>query len=943
MAQHTLLLPLLLLIRPPPCAADPTPPTHQSRGLITVENEKAREVDIDPDEYLWETLPGRCCFMQGADDCDLCSVWSDPQTFCHTSRESCELCGMSLYCPAPPPLLNADKVCTGPSRVGEGCNDDLDTGLCQTSGALANCERECRRTQHCEMIVLYTDSMAGTCVLCRNMLNFEHTEQASTRVYAVEHLDLLPPTPPGFQREETKHFSILQDPSPPPPPHPPPSPPHAPPPPLPAALGTRTDTHIECEFFEGMDYSILSGKGNGQSPGLAAGDGAASTVDTTADTKRHCCSKCGMHAGCTDFVFEPASKVCVLMPAIPSYLLHRSPNNSTIAGSVTISRIDQSHAKCHFHVGSGYAGGAIGVGHALPGRTMKSKQDCCDSCERDERCAKFVFEHYSGDCQLFGPEAEHYFTFNLLSGTVDSRAAPIVDPNQREGDGEDGDGEDGGGDGGGGSPYTYEPVTDGQAEAPPAPAFYIFEDLPPPSPPGTEGDVAQIVLEDFSISMFVLITVGFVICFCLFFGQDLQSLLHKYTGGRFGKAQKSLLPTRDSKWVAGQKGQELEGNLGTKAANRKKGKALPAGWVKVTVQTALVNQKKDLEVGGCRTVAELNEILWDEFGHLLKGMRVKDAVLLVWASEEGDKDGTARWMHVTDASDMSKVVACDAIKLRSKKDIDVKGLTVAFAPESAQKGKGKNKNGKGAEAAPEPEKGHSSAPADEEAGVAPADGDDDDEKEEEQDDEDEQHGSSESEEEADGGEVARKRNGGLFQKNGGFEPLLPASPDESDDEETLPARRSSSSSKPASSPAKAAPAKAKKAAANGSSKNGTSSSSKRPSKERDDEEEEATPQHKGKKKNGAVRSRAVASDDEKEAVAAAPKPAKALPAATAALPLLGKRVQVFGLVSKALLNGRVGTATSYDDAKGRYRVRLDAGFEEESKLLAFKAENLRMA
>ena len=95
---------LLLLLRHLPASGGQ--PEH--RSLITIENEKAHELDIDPDEYLWETLPGRCCFMSGADDCDLCSVWSDPQNFCHTSRESCELCGMSLYCPAPPPLLNAD-------------------------------------------------------------------------------------------------------------------------------------------------------------------------------------------------------------------------------------------------------------------------------------------------------------------------------------------------------------------------------------------------------------------------------------------------------------------------------------------------------------------------------------------------------------------------------------------------------------------------------------------------------------------------------------------------------------------------------------------------------------------------------------------------------------------------------------------------------------------
>ena len=171
---------------------------QQRRSLISIEAEKSQEESIDPDEYLWETLPGRCCFLADEYDCDMCNVWSDPQNFCHTSKESCELCGesaasssvshvrsppqdnlleaatfrvrfdlsgMSLYCPAPPPLLNADKVCTDDSRVGMGCNDDLDTGLCSRSGALASCQAACRQTQHCEMIVLYTDSMAGSCVL----------------------------------------------------------------------------------------------------------------------------------------------------------------------------------------------------------------------------------------------------------------------------------------------------------------------------------------------------------------------------------------------------------------------------------------------------------------------------------------------------------------------------------------------------------------------------------------------------------------------------------------------------------------------------------------------------------------------------------------------------------------------------------------------------------
>merc|ERR1712216_544689 len=60
------------------CAAHP-------RSMVTIANEMMHEEDIDADEYLWETLPGRCCFQEMADDCDTCSVWSDPENYCHKS------------------------------------------------------------------------------------------------------------------------------------------------------------------------------------------------------------------------------------------------------------------------------------------------------------------------------------------------------------------------------------------------------------------------------------------------------------------------------------------------------------------------------------------------------------------------------------------------------------------------------------------------------------------------------------------------------------------------------------------------------------------------------------------------------------------------------------------------------------------------------------------
>jgi hypothetical protein len=42
-------------------------------------------------------------------------------------------------------------------------------------------------------------------------------------------------------------------------------------------------------------------------------------------------------------------------------------------------------------------------------------------------------------------------------------------------------------------------------------------------------------------------------------------------------------------------------------------------------------------------------------------------------------------------------------------------------------------------------------------------------------------------------------------------------------------------------------------------------------------------------------------------------------------PLVGRRVRIEGLASKPELNGTEGLAASWDDAKGRYNVKLDAG------------------
>ena len=67
-------------------------------------------------------------------------------------------------------------------------------------------------------------------------------------------------------------------------------------------------------------------------------------------------------------------------------------------------------------------------------------------------------------------------------------------------------------------------------------------------------------------------------------------------------------------------------------------------------------------------------------------------------------------------------------------------------------------------------------------------------------------------------------------------------------------------------------------------------------------------------------------------------------------PLLGKRVRITG-TSRGDLNGRVGMARSFDEAKGRYVVRLHRGTKTGETLteepaiqeMKVKPENLRPA
>ena len=68
---------------------------------------------------------------------------------------------MPLYCAPTPPLIAGNKVCTGASRVGHGCDDTLGTGVCANQ-PLDHCQAACRRNHLCEMFVFYPEEKQGT-------------------------------------------------------------------------------------------------------------------------------------------------------------------------------------------------------------------------------------------------------------------------------------------------------------------------------------------------------------------------------------------------------------------------------------------------------------------------------------------------------------------------------------------------------------------------------------------------------------------------------------------------------------------------------------------------------------------------------------------------------------------------------------------------------------
>ena len=672
------------------------------------------DTDIEPDEYLWEKLPGRCCFSGyledpddpdsewiGAQVCNECNVWSEPDNFCHTSQEACEACGMRLFCATTPPLVGGNKVCVGDSRVGEGCNDELGTGVCASQG-LGECQQvraaastrhhtytppplhrwldaharraqACRDNAHCEVFVYYAEEHEGSCILCRDLAHTKPTPDALTRIYATTPA----PPPPSSPHHKANHFKVLSGPSPPPPPRPPPDAPSPPPRPLAhLARSASTKEHFQCSFDEKTEYSV---------------DADTGYTDRIATSKEECCNACGLHSGCKDFVFEPSSGTCVLLPAVDDGEIIKSPNEYTVSGSISIEIVTAASLRrgdCTFEEQSGFSGGEMGHAEALPGaEPITTPQGCCDACDKEPECAKFTFESYSKACVMYAAYAERYLTAALSSGTVKGRTSRDIASR------------------GGGSSYAagastvsaFKPWLDELSPPPAPPAFTSVIVKPPPPPP--PGDVASTknLMTGFSIGAFVLMMFGFTTCAFCFFGPQLLNLVYQATGGRLGRRHTGMQKLYTSDWdekVALAASARQPPERGGRKKKKKGRVEARAGYVNVTVETAAMTQKKELCVEEIGEYAELMGCIFDEFGPLLKKHSQREMLLFCYGEstqgrDENDDDDDDEpevryaWLLVVSKSDIRQVLsACSALKLTEKSEGHRDGdFERAFLPE----------------------------------------------------------------------------------------------------------------------------------------------------------------------------------------------------------------------------------------------------------------------
>ena len=374
-----------------------------------------------------------------------------------------------------------------------------------------------------------------------------------------------------------------------------------------------------------------------------------------------------MKVGCTRFVFIPGSGACALLPPVSRSQLLRTSNPATVAGTVFVGRDATSapavrHARCSFEINHGYNQGALGAGSPLDGPRITSHQECCDACERHPQCVKFVFEKYGGSCQLFESFAEQYKVPGLIAGMILSRAALGSTFDAIEA-------------GGMLMPPSHPPL-----HLSPFPPALVTIGSPPPAPPSDdeEGSAAMVVLKFGSILVFIIISLGVLLCgYCFYFG-EIQGALYEVSGGRMGKPKFSLLP-KSLQEVTQAEHQE---GLPKKKKGKKAKQALLVdkgpveGQASVTCVTSQMTQKKEVDVADCATFDELLTTTREEFGHMLGDTRPKELALLCWVGHPETSSGA--WMTVGAASDTQAVIQSGALKLVLKSAVSEAETAIAY-------------------------------------------------------------------------------------------------------------------------------------------------------------------------------------------------------------------------------------------------------------------------
>ena len=463
---------------------------------------------------------------------------------------------------------------------------------------------------------------------------------------------------------------------------------------------------------------------------------------------------------------------------------------------------------------------------------------------------------------MFVAFSEHYFTSGLLSGIVNGRAAQVTHAGE------------------GGKVAPLESLI-----VPPAPPSFVLS-LTASSPPPAEDDIALRVVADMSLSIGFIMISGFAICAYCFFSPQLIALLYRISNGKLGKAPQSVLQSQHS------------GGMQGKASKKHRRKQqMEPGWAGVTVQTSQLTQNKEVEVAGCDTLEQLRDAIWEEFGHLLKGIKrpAKDTVILCLTGS--DRAAGQSWHLVTAASDLARVVDCGALKLMERSLLDVDTLPIAFSRGLAAP----KRSARGAQALLT----HRDLNADEDS-----DDDDDDD-----DDDDEAPG-------------ARPRRGKGRGGKGEFQPLVAGS---SSDEGEGMCKAGSDNKANARQKARGQARSARKPKAG-------ELGSKRPTKE-----SPGSQQGSGFQMDTAPPTPAGDYFDNAPARERSTLPrTRETPAEndTSNTALLGKRVRIHGLSSMGELNGQMGLVESYDQAKERYRVQL-VGPNGTARVLGFRFDNLQ--